>query len=211
MSDSPLKIALLANLKDNAPRQSDGDHLDDLDGRDTIDFILDALHYGGHDARFLEANLAPPHNLVDELRAFGPDLCFNIAEGHWGDSREAQIPAVLEMLRIPYTGSGVLTLALALDKPMTKRVLHYHNLPTPEFQVFGRADDPIDEELLNQDGGLRFPLFVKPSREGTGIGVHARSVVYTIDELRARVRDLLTTYQQPVLAERYIEGREVTV
>lgn len=208
-----LKIAVLANLKVNAPRQlrEVSDHMDDLDGQETLDHIVGALQAGGHTARFFEANIQAPHNLIQNLQDFAPDVCFNISEGHWGDGREAQIPALLEMLQIPYTGSQVLTLALTLDKPMTKRILSYHNLPTPEFQVFSQADEPIDDDLLTEAGELRFPMFVKPSREGTGIGVHAKSVVHTVDELRARVEELVIKYNQPILAERFIKGREVTV
>ena len=208
---TPLRIALLANLKDNAPvlAGASDDVWDDLDSMSTIQHILDALCSGGHRAEFFEASLA--FDLVEKLRTFAPDLCFNIAEGHWGDGREAQIPAVLEMLRIPYTGSGVLSLALSLDKPMTKRVLSYHDLPTPEFQVFGSPDEPINEDLIDEEGSLRYALFVKPSREGTGIGVHAKSVVTTEDELRSAIADLQRKYPQPILVERYIKGREVTV
>ena len=94
------------------------------------------------------------------------------------------MPALLEMLRIPYTGSGVLTLALTLDKPMTKRVLAFHGLPTPAFQVFERADEPLDADM-------RFPLFVKPSREGTGMGVSGQSIVQNEAELREQLREQL--------------------
>lgn len=208
-----MKIALLANLKVNAPTW-DGipsDQWDDLDSPATINAILTALRAGGHEAAFFEAQLGPPHNLVAELAAFAPDLCFNIAEGHYGDSREAQIPALLDMLNLPYSGSRVLTLTLALDKPMTKRLLRYHDLPTPEFQVFDSIEDPIDSDLLNADGELAFPLFVKPSREGTSVGVSARSIVRTVADLRAVVAEQLARYRQPILVEHYIEGRELTV
>ena len=173
--------------------------------------LVAALETNGHEARFFEASILPPHNLIERLQSFQPDLCFNIAEGHFGSARESQIPALLEMLRIPYTGSEVLTLALALDKPMTKRLLWYHGLPTPEFQVFGRADDPIDEDLLDSAGALRFPLFVKPSREGTGMGVSASSIVRSVEELHQRVAEQIQRYDEPILCERYIEGREITV
>ena len=134
-----------------------------------------------------------------------------IAESHFGDGREAQVPAILEMLRIPYTGSKVLTLALTLDKPMTKRILFYHGLPTPEFQVFEEPDEPLDRDLIGDDGELRFPLFVKPSREGTSMGVSAESIVTSVGQLRAQVEKQLGLYNQPILCEHYIEGREVTV
>ncbi len=206
-----MKIAVLANLKKNAPTWEGmtPDQWDDLDSPKTINALVEALQSGGHQAEFFEASLA--HNLIENLTAYRPDLCFNIAEGHFGDSRESQIPALLEMLRIPYTGSQILTLALALDKPMTKRLLHYHDLPTPEFQVFDSPEEPLDTDLADENGGLRFPLFVKPSREGTGMGVSAESIVRTVDELRQQVGKLIQRYKQPVLCERYIKGREVTV
>ena len=121
-----------------------------------------------------------------------------------GDSREAHVPAILEMLRVPYTASGVMTLALTLDKPMTKRVLTFHGLPTPAFQVFERADEPRDPDLT-------FPLFAKPSREGTGMGVSGSSIVNTEAELRDQLAAQIARYRQPILVERFIRGREVTV
>ncbi|NDJ77909.1 MAG: hypothetical protein GYB65_16795 [Chloroflexi bacterium] len=208
-----MRIAVLANLKHNAPTW-DGmspDQWDDLDSPKTVEALIAALESGGHIAAFFEASILPPHNLVEKLTAFQPDLCFNIAESHFGDGREAQIPAVLEMLRLPYTGSKVLTLALALDKPMTKRVLCYHGLPTPAFQVFEQADESIDEDLLDTNGELHFPLFVKPSREGTSMGISAESIVHSVAELRAQVARQLHLYSQPILVEQYIEGREITI
>jgi D-alanine-D-alanine ligase len=142
--------------------------------------------------------------LFDTLRSFKPDICFNIAEGHFGDARESHVPSILEMMRIPYSGSKVLTLALALDKPMTKRVIAFHNLPTPDFQTFERVDEELSPDM-------KFPLFVKPSREGTGMGVSRNSIVNNEKEMREQIAVIIDKYKQPVLAERYIEGREVTV
>ncbi len=197
-----LNVAVLANLKKNAPKYEDmpADAWADLDSETTVNAIVAALKAGGHHASFLEGNLS----LVETLPRLKPDICFNICEGHWGDSRESHIPSLLEMMRIPYTASGVLTLALTLDKPMTKRVLAFHGLPTPAFQVFERADEPRDPDL-------EFPLFVKPSREGTGMGVSASSIVRDEAELRARLAEQIARYRQPILAERFIRGREVTV
>lgn len=208
-----MRIAVLANLKKNAPTWEgmSPDQWDDLDSPKTINALIEALQAGGHEAEFFEASILPPHNLVERLTQYQPDLCFNIAEGHFGDGRESQIPAVLEMLRLPYTGSKVMTLALALDKPMTKRLLYYHGLPTPEFQVFEQADDPIDDDLMTEAGNLRFPLFVKPSREGTSMGVSAESIVYTVAQLREQVAQQLVRYNQPILVEHYIRGREITI
>lgn len=208
-----MRVAVLANLKKNAPHWEGMplEQWDDLDSEKTVSGIVDALHDGGHDVTFLEASIWSPYNLVERLEVYKPDICFNIAESHFGDGREAQIPALLEMLRIPYTGSKVLALALALDKPMTKRILHYHDLPTPEFQVFEQADEPIDDDLLNPNGELRYPMFVKPSREGTSIGVTVESIVHTVAQLRVQVAAQIARYSQPILVEHYISGREVNV
>jgi D-alanine-D-alanine ligase len=196
------RVALLANLKVNAPHWEDmpEDQWDDLDSEKTIQALLGAIRSGGHTCEFLEGDIT----VVDTVRKFKPDICFNICESHFGDAREAQVPAILEKLRIPYTGSKVLCLALGLDKPMTKRVLTYHDLPTPDFQTFERVDEPLDEKM-------QFPLFVKPSREGTGMGVTAKSIVNNEAELREQVGLMINRYQQAALVETFIEGREVTV
>lgn len=196
------RVAVLANLKVNAPKFEGmvEDQWADLDSESTIQAISEAIRANGHTCGFLEGDIS----LVDTVRKFKPDICFNICEGHFGDAREAQVPAILEMLRIPYTGSRVLTLALALDKPMTKRVLHYHDLPTPAFQVFEREDEPLNDDMI-------FPLFAKPSREGTGMGVSSKSILHNEAELREQVAYIINRYKQSALVERYIEGREVTV
>jgi D-alanine-D-alanine ligase len=197
-----MRVALLANLKKNAPAWEGiaQDRWDDLDSEETIEAIADALEAGGHTVTFVEGSLA----LVESLRKVKPDICFNICEGHFGDAREAHVPALLEMMRIPYTGSRVMTLALALDKPMTKRVLAYHNLPTPAFQVFERVTEPLDADI-------RFPAFVKPSREGTGMGITPDSIVRDEAQLRNQLRIQFERYDQPILVEQFIEGRELTV
>lgn len=196
------KVALLANLKKNAPKFEGmaQDQWDDLDSEKTVNSLVEAIRAGGYKCEFLEGNLT----LFETLPAYKPDICFNICEGHFGDARESQVPSILEMMRIPYTGSKVLTLALALDKPMTKRVIAFHDLPTPEFQTFERIEESLSPEMI-------FPLFVKPSREGTGMGVSRNSIVYNESEMREQVSIIIEKYKQPALVERYIEGREVTV
>lgn len=197
-----LSVAVLANLKKNAPAGPGipADIWAELDSETTTEAIVAALQAAGHRATFLEGDLS----LIEKLPLLKPDICFNLCEGHWGDSRESHIPAILEMLRIPYTGSGVLSLGLTLDKPMTKRLLAYHRLPTPVFQVFHRADEPVS-------AALRYPLFVKPSREGSSIGIDASSIVRGEVELRRELAAQLQRFRQPILVERFIRGREVTV
>lgn len=197
-----MRVALLANLKKSAPHWEgmQPDQWDDLDSEATVNTLVDVIRAGGYECEFLEGDTT----LLDTVREYRPDICFNICEAHFGDSREAQVPALLEMLRIPYTGSKVLTLALALDKPMTKRILFWHELPTPNFQTFERMDEPLDPDL-------KFPLFVKPSREGTGMGVSHSSIVQNEAQLREQLKFIIQKYHQAALAERFIEGREVTV
>ncbi len=87
---------------------------------------------------------------------------------------------------------------------MTKRVLAYHDLPTPPFQVFERADEPLDP-------AMNYPMFVKPSRQGTGTGISAESIVRNEDQMRVQIGRLIDAYDEPILVERFVEGRDVTV
>jgi D-alanine-D-alanine ligase len=133
-------------------------------------------------------------------------LVFNIAEGvSGGRNREAVVPALCELMGIPYTGSDAATLSIALDKALSKRVLRQHGILTPEFQVMESGRERLSPKL-------RFPLIVKPNQEGSSKGVSAQvSVVDDEESLRAVVRDLLDRYRQPALVEDYIAGREFTV
>jgi D-alanine-D-alanine ligase len=199
---SGLRIALLANLKINAPHGS-GDPRDrwsELDSERTVESIAAALGQAGHKVTFLEGD----ESLYGRLQRGYFDIAFNICEGHRGDSRESHVPAMLEMLGIPYTGSKVLSLALTLDKPMAKRILAFHGLPTPAFQVFDNPDEPLDP-------CLSYPLFVKPVGEGTGMGINGNSAVRNEGEMRRQLHWLTDTYKQPALVEEFIEGREITV
>jgi D-alanine-D-alanine ligase len=213
LEPTTMRVAVLVNLKDNAPRWEGmpEDRWDDLDSPRAPLAICEVLRKRGHTAELFEASILPPFNLIEQLQAFKPDICFNLSESHFGDGREAQIPAVLEMLRIPYTGSGVLSLAVALDKTLTKRVLRDYGLPTAEFQLFNRPDDSISPAFLNGGDIFRFPLFVKPNAEGTSMGVTEKSVVHTVAELREELHAQFARYEQPILVERFIKGREVLV
>ena len=195
-------VALRYNLKQNAPYHEGEpwDAWNELDNEKTIANLERVLRVGGHEVIGMEGDV----NLPQKLSHYKVDIAFNTCEGHFGLSREAQVPAVLDALRIPYTGSGVMSLCVALDKPMAKRVMMYHGLPTPLFQTFVTEDERLNPKL-------RFPLFVKPSREGSGIGITAQSVCRNARELRAQVEWCIATYRQPALVEEYIEGREFTL
>jgi len=195
-------VALIYNLKYHVPVGPDAppDALAEYDSVETVQAIENALLAGGHQVIPLEAD----ETLLDTLRRAAPDICFNIAEGLRGDARESQVPALLEMLGIPYAGSKVLAHALSLDKAAAKHIWHDAGLPTAPFQVFYRGDEPLDRQLA-------FPLFIKPVREGTGMGINGHSVVYEEVKLRQQVHWVIQTYHQPALVESYLPGREFTV
>lgn len=169
------------------------------DTRETIHAVGDALAEF-HDVTLIEAD----EYAFDRLRVERPDIVFNIAEGMHGVSRESQIPAMLEFLQIPYTGSDPLTLAICLDKSRAKEILTYARIPTPQFAVIR---DPRDLDAFGQ----KLPCIVKPLHEGSSKGIFNSSVVRTESELHRQVRSLLLTYNEPALVEEYLEGREFTV
>ena len=197
------KIAVLANIKDDNHPKPEGvppDAFADFDHIETIDSLRAALETDGHETVFIQADENLPYALKEEK----PDICFNIAEGLGGDAREAQVPALLEMFHIPYTGSRVLTNGISLDKTLTKRIWRDRRLPVAPFQEFTVGDEPLRPEL-------NFPLFVKPAREGTGMGVDTKAIVKNEKELRERAMYIINTYQQPALVETFLPGREFTV
>jgi D-alanine-D-alanine ligase len=197
-----LRLALLYNLKKHVHVASDApeDALAEYDSEETAEGLKAALESGGHGVIPLEGD----ESLLDSIRQVKPDICFNICEGLRGDSRESHVPALLEMLGIPYTASKVLTHAISLDKVITKRIWRDCGLPTAPFQAFTRGDEPLD-------AALEFPLFVKPAREGTGMGINEHSVVRDERALREQVQWVIRTYRQPALVEAYLPGREFTV
>jgi D-alanine-D-alanine ligase len=132
------------------------------------------------------------------------DMVFNIAEGLRGFGREAQVPALLDAYNIPYTFSDALVLALTLHKGMTKRVIRDLGIPTPDFSVVETVPD-CDEVYLP------FPIFAKPVAEGTGKGINTASKIRTKQELRSVCERLLRDFDQPVLVEAFMPGREFTV
>ena len=197
------KIAVLANIKDDTLPKPEGvppDAFADFDHIETIDSIRAALETDGHQTVFLQADAELPYALREER----PDICFNIAEGITGEAREAQIPALLELLGIPYTGSRVMANGISLDKTLTKRIWRDRRLPVAPFQEFNAGDEPLRADL-------EFPLFVKPAREGTGMGVDMNAIVNNENELRERAQYIINTYQQPALVETFLPGREFTI
>jgi D-alanine-D-alanine ligase len=138
------------------------------------------------------------------LPAAAVDVVFNIAEGMGGRNREAQVPALLELLGIPYTGSDPTAMSLALDKSLAKQIVAQAECPTPTSMVMRTGKERLAK-------GLEFPLMVKPVAEGSSKGIVGRSVAETEAQLRDFARELIQKYRQDVLVETYLPGREFTV
>jgi D-alanine-D-alanine ligase len=196
----PLRIGFTHNMKRVDSKGGD-DAEAEYDAPETIEAICQALESYGHIVLPFEATADLPRLLMDSP----VDLVFNIAEGVEGRNREAAVPALCELMGIPYTGSDAATLSIALDKALSKKVLRQHGILTPEFQLMETGRERLSSKLV-------FPLIVKPNQEGSSKGVSAHaSVVDDEISLRAVVRDLLEKYRQPALVEHYVAGREFTV
>lgn len=195
-----MKIALTYNLKEKDSTKPE-DYFSEFDSQETVSAIVSAIQKNGHS---VEAVNAGGENLFSYFRKNPVDMVFNIAEGSSGKFRESEIPAILDYLNIPYTGSNTLSLAMALNKALTKKILKAENIPTPRFQVFAKGN----EELL---ADLKFPLIVKPNREGSAKGINASNVVHTKDVLFSKVKEIIDTYKHEVIVEEFIDGKELTV
>ena len=170
----------------------------------TVEKIAKSLEKGGHSVKIIEGGM----NIIEHMRDFmprvvsgeRPGMVFNMAYGIQGQNRYTHVPAMLEMLGIPYTGSGPETHAVVQDKVMTKIVLQKNNLPTPGFWVFTSSDDTFDD--------LIFPVIVKPKMESTSMGME---VVDNWDDLHKAVAKQIEIFSQEILVEQFIPGREFAV
>lgn len=215
MNNVRLNVALTFNVKPESETFNDNlsltpsdthplqtkltDTYAEWDTWDTINAVKNALEVF-HNVTLVEAN----EEVFEKLKALKPDIVFNIAEGFNGVSREAQIPAILEMLNIPYSGSDPLTLSICLDKARTKEILTYYNIPTPKFYVTDNY-----ESLEGAD--LQFPIMVKPNREGSSKGIYSSCFVKNRSELQNEIKRIRTEYNQSALVEEFLPGREFTV
>jgi len=196
-----LNIGLVYDLRDEYLAQGyTEEQVAEFDSAATISALEQALQAWGHTTERIGNGPALARHLAAGRRW---DLVFNIAEGLQGRAREAQVPALLEMYNIPYTFSDPLVCALTLDKGLTKRVVQTAGVPTPRFRVVSRPADLTDMDLC-------YPLFAKPIAEGTGKGVDHLSRVDGPRQLRDVCMRLLERFQQPVLVEEYLPGREFT-
>lgn len=203
-----MNVALVFNLREESVQDDEppsgpstvvaADLYAEWDDIHTISAVEAALTKR-HQVSLINADL----NAFDKLRQLKPDIVFNIAEGLHGPSREAQIPALLDMLQIPYTGSDPLTLGLCLDKQRTKEILKQHRVPTPRYWIVS--------SLLNIPRSLRYPLIVKPCLEGSSKGVTDNALVSDRKALVRQIEWISTTYGQKAIVEEFLPGREFTV
>ncbi len=170
-----------------------------------IELVISSLRAAGHTVASLEGS----KTLLAELEKFMPPcpatgrptgLVFNMAYGIQGECRYTHVPAMLEAVGVPYTGSSPLGHALALDKVVTKILIAAAGVPTPAFKVMNRPGQ--------SDAGLTYPLVVKPKHESTSYGLQ---LVHHREELDAAVASIVQKYQQDALVEDYIDGREVCI
>jgi D-alanine-D-alanine ligase len=178
------------------------DRYAEWDTEETISAVASALSEYHQVTRVVANDLSLAFRQFDELR---PDLVFNMVEGLDGVNRESQVPAVLEALGIPYTGSDPLTLALCLDKSRAKEILSYHRIPTPSFVVVSNETD------LDRLGSFPVPAIVKPLFEGSSRGITDDCLAKDGAALLSKVKEILTRYGQPALVEQFLSGREFTV
>lgn len=205
-------VALTYNVKPESPTkvsqdstqsylQSDSspDKYAEWDTFETIYAMRHALNTY-HNVTLIEAN----EDAFEKFRKLQPDIVFNVSEGANGISREAQIPAILDMLQIPYTGSDPLTLSLCLDKSRTKEVLTYHGIKNSRFVVSHGKNGFAGYDL-------QFPLMIKPIGEGSSKGIFNSSFVSDHETLEKTLAENVLKYNQAFIVEEYLPGREFTV
>jgi len=169
------------------------------DDEETIIAVENAIKKAGHEVIRIEAD----ENAFEKLRTTRPDIVFNMAEGFGGASRESHIPAMLEMLNIPYTASDPVTIGNCHDKSRCKEILTYYGIPNPGFF--------ITDSAVNGSPKVKYPAFVKPLHEGSSKGIYNSSVVHNREELNREISRIKKDYSQLSIIEDFLDGKEFTV
>jgi D-alanine-D-alanine ligase len=199
-----MKIAIVYNRQSNNVINLFGIPNLEKIGLKTIKRITDGLKQGGHLVKAFEGD----KDLIDKLEEFmprvlrgeKPGMVFNLSYGIQGQARYTHVPGILEMIGIPYVGSGPLAHSLALDKVVAKMIFQQHGIPTPQFAVLQSPDSQLPD--------LDFPLVVKPKNEAVSFGI---KIAHNNEELFEGAKVIFEKFKQPVLVEQYIEGREINV
>jgi D-alanine-D-alanine ligase len=196
-----IKIGFCYDLRDDYLKMGySEDETAEFDRLGTIEAIESELVKMGFEVERIGNIMSLTEVLVKGYRW---DIVFNICEGMFGTGREAQVPALLDAYETPYVFSGPLVMAVTLDKSLAKIMVKDAGIDTPEhFVVY----EPADIHRID----IPFPLFAKPLAEGTGKGIDGSSVIGDERRLRETCLSLLSRYNQPVLVEEYLSGREFT-
>ena len=210
-----MRIGIAFDLKPAGPLPDGApdDLHEEFDSPATIRAIAEALRALGHTV----AELGGGKPLIEALLRDPPEFVFNFSEGNGvSRNREARVPALLEMLGIPYTGSDPLTLALSLDKDFTRRIAADAGIEIPKGFVLQPPARLYDGEYaefpaLLEASGLTLPVILKPTCEGSSKGIRDRCLIETAEAFGPMVVELWNAYKQPVLVEEFIAGDEVTV
>ena len=197
-----MKIGLTYDLRSDYLKEGYSmEETAEFDKEETIIGIEEALQSNGYQTE----RIGHSRKLMQELLTGKRwDMVFNICEGMYGDSRESLIPALLDAYQIPHVFSGAVTLGISLNKAFAKQIIRDAGVNTPPFMVVYQSDDV-------KHCTLTYPLFAKPIAEGTGKGIEDRSVINTPEQLAEICQYLLKKFNQPVLVEEYLPGREFTV
>lgn len=193
-------VGLVFNLKRRKPGEEGYEQEAEFDSQKTVDAIGSAIEQAGYQLKKVESSRELAQNLIDEE----VDVVFNIAEGTSKRGREAQVPAVCDLLGIEHTGSDATCLAISLDKSLACRVAASEGIRTPKSQLLTKRTKQVNHQL-------RFPIIVKPNQEGTSKGVYDTSVSDNQEELEKAVGRLWDEGTSSIICEEYILGREFTV
>ena len=205
MSGTGSKVVLLYNLLERLEKGEDKDRVAEAAVTGEIEPVETAIRSLGHQC-FVVSLKDEVYTIFHWLKEIDPDVVFNLCESVYDDTRmEMNIPALLDLMYIPYTGSPPLTLGLCQDKDKVKGILLSHGVRTPRYQVFHRLIGGMDEVRLS------LPAIVKPVHEDGSLGITSESVVYEEGGLKRQIRYILETYRQPALVEEFIDGREMNV
>lgn len=195
------RVLIAYNLPQQPAEQEELDFISEQAVQEEARAVYEALVRRGHEPFYRAIQ-----NLEEDLRKIQqlkPDVIFNLCEGFRGNAHlEMHMAALWELTGIPYTGNRPLTLGVAQDKILTKRLLESYKISTPPYQVFTQASG---------NTYLEFPLIAKPSREDASVGITQDSIIYSIKDLKEVVSRLLKKYHQPILVEKFIKGREFNV
>lgn len=178
------------------------DYISEAAVKDEADIVYQVILKSGHVPTYFPVK--DLNQILDTIDQVAPDLIFNLCEGFQGKTHhEMFVAGIWELLEIPYTGNSPLTLGLAQDKVLSKRLFEAMGIATPKFQVY--SETPAGTFL-------NYPLIAKPSREDASLGImHGNAIIHDFDSLKNRVAELLKKYQQPILVEEFIQGREFNI